>query len=194
MSSLGPLLGSALAAQLSPHHTDTAPLQIMTAAFPGCVQLLANVIGLKDQLPHSSGSTALAGSLRNAAQGCVDGLQRESSSSLTTSQQQPEVDIAVGGSSASTCQKVTCSNSSSAGSMSVVLEQCDPVCLVAAQDQEIRLSLMLSGPQQQQPGCQDDDSGCQDKRQGTCDGRLLVFSDDGVLADEDVDLACSSIR
>lgn len=197
VSALGPLLGSAVAAHLYPYSSDSAPLQIMTAAFPGCVQMLANVIGLRGQLPTSSSSSSggdngvLAQRLVTAVQGRLaeSGSASSSSSSLTTRPGQPGVDIAVGDSTASVGSGPHHStSSSSSAAATVLLQSVDPVCLITDQDQEIRISLALAGPQtqqQQQPECQGHSS---------CDGRLLVFTDAGVVLDQDVNLLSQRIR
>ncbi|WIA08351.1 hypothetical protein OEZ85_007791 [Tetradesmus obliquus] len=57
---LSPLLGSTLAAQLSPFSSAAAPLQLATACFPGCVQLLGNIIAVKAAAARP-GAAAAAG-------------------------------------------------------------------------------------------------------------------------------------
>ncbi|WIA28411.1 hypothetical protein OEZ86_010957 [Tetradesmus obliquus] len=104
VGALSPLLGSTLAGQLSPFSSAAAPLQLATACFPGCVQLLGNIIAVK---PAAAGGAeaAAAAAAGGGSAGCCRLLAFNSSGVLLdeTAQLQQALSVALPAQAAGLC-------------------------------------------------------------------------------------------
>jgi hypothetical protein len=182
---LSPLLRSTLSCQLVPFSSAAAPLQLQAACFPGCVQLLANVIALPAAAAASgaedvaaiqiSGFVAsLLGSstekliaVCRAGAGLAGQLAREG---------MPAIDVRVGtvtaSSAAATAAAANAPNAPNYPHVSLLW--CDLACLPAGRQQQLTLHLQLPA------------TGGAAAAATAC--RLLCFNSGGVLLDEDAEL------
>jgi hypothetical protein len=181
VGSLSPLLRSTLSSQLAPFSSGAAPLQLQAACFPGCVQLLANVIALPAAAAAASGAedvaaiqssgfvATLLGSLTyklravcRAGAGLAGQLAGEG---------MPAIDVMVGSAAASSAAARHAPNYAP-----VSLQWCDRACLTAGRQQQLTLHLQLAAAEGAAAA------------QGGAACRLLCFNSGGVLLDEDAEL------
>uniref|UniRef100_A0A383VJ32 Uncharacterized protein n=1 Tax=Tetradesmus obliquus TaxID=3088 RepID=A0A383VJ32_TETOB len=208
VGALSPLLGSTLAGQLSPFSSAAAPLQLATACFPGCVQLLGNIIAVKPAAARGvgEGSWAAGSSSSGGGEAGLD-IENEQGSSfalslldavtralkaaykagtatagqLAAAEGLPAVDVAVGTAAASSAGDAAAAAAVSGKVVHpahVALQWCSMACLAAGRQQT--LHLQLTAPSEAAAAAAGGGSA------GCC--RLLAFNSSGVLLDETAQL------
>jgi hypothetical protein len=190
VAELSPLLRSALCGQLAPFSSAAAPLQLQAACFPGCVQLLANVIALPAAAAAataSSGSSTAEDLAAIQSSSFVATLLSSLTEQLKTVcsagaglagqlavDSAPAVDVLVGGATASSVAAAAAAGNAP-NYPDVSLQWCNLACLTVGMQQQLTLHLQLAAAEGAAAG---DGAVC----------RLLCFNSAGVLLDEQVEL------
>eukprot|EP00775_Hariotina_reticulata_P010121 gene10121-10279_t len=215
---LSPLLTSCLASQLgqlsAPGAGSSAlPAYMQAACFAGCVQLLANIFILKDAATSGNSASNLSAPASRKGQGGV----REAAVSHAAVAETLLVAVQTEA-LASTSDKLPRATVAVAAPGQFKLLSCEPACLVAGRQQQLKLHVCPAGQQQLagpdaaidnmvRPDCQgvtgnmtgskvlstsQGAGGEPESRAGDAAVRLLVLTDGAVLLDQEV-LVCGGV-
>jgi hypothetical protein len=201
VGALSPLLSHSLSAQLAPFSSAAAPLQLNTACFPGCVQLLGNIIAVKTAAAaagpadwaaggktNSGGEVATvnAGSFaaslldslyRGMAAADASGMGTAGARQLSAAEPLPAVDVVVGSATASTTAAAAAASVPAGPPPHVSLQWCSLACLAAGRQQQLMMHLQLAAPE-----------GAAAAAGGSSCCRVVAFNSSGVLLDEQAEL------